>query len=236
MTKKKKAALAVSAILIIAVLSLWLFGIPYMNRHMKTVEFSYSEKAPKETIGWNGKKPLVVYFTRVGNTDFEPDVDAVSGASLMIVDGELTGSNRFLADMVTDMIGCESAAITLTGGHYPSSYDDTIDAAGEELRARARPAIEPIDVSPYDQIILIYPLWWNSIPMPVATFLEQNDFGGKTIYLFATQGSSGFGRTVSEIEELAPGAKIVRGTSIYCEDIPDAQQELTELIRSWSRQ
>ncbi|HAQ52614.1 MAG TPA: hypothetical protein DCR12_07625, partial [Lachnospiraceae bacterium] len=147
-------------------------------------------------------------------------------------DGKLTGSDELIADMVVDILDCESKAITLTGKKYPSSYNDTVSVAGDELREQARPQIEPIDVSNYDSIILIYPLWWSSIPMPVATFLEQNDFNGKTIYLIATQGSSGYGSTVSDIESLAKGAKVVRGTSIYCEDIPNARKTLYELITS----
>ena len=144
------------------------------------------------------------------------------------------GSNQLLAEMVCDILDCESAAITLTGERYPSSYSSTVVVAGDELRENARPAILPIDVSAYDSVILIYPLWWGSIPMPVATFLEQNDFSGKTVYLIATQGSSGYGKTVSEIEELCPGAKVVKGTSIYCEDITDARGELLSLIREWN--
>ena len=70
--------------------------------------------------------------------------------------------------------------------------------------------------------------------MPVATFLEDNDFDGKTIYLIITQGSSGYGNTISEIEELCPNAKVVPGASIYCEDIPDAGNQLVNLISSWN--
>lgn len=231
---KKRMAWVLSIIACIASLSLGLFVVPYMNRHLKTVDISYSDKAPKETVEWVGSKPLIVYFTRVGNTDFESDVDAVSGASLMITDGSLTGSDEFVARIAGDIIGSEPVAITLTGKHYPSSYNDTISVAGDELRKNARPDIEPIDVSGYDSVILIYPLWWNSIPMPVATFLEQNDFTDKTIYLIATQGSSGYGSTISEIESLAPGAKVIPGTSIYCEDIPDAQEVLLDLIKIWN--
>lgn len=126
-------------------------------------------------VEWQGDKTLVVYFTRMGNSNFEPDVDAVSGASLLMSDGEMMGNNQLLARMVCDITDFESEAITLTGEKYPSSYSDTIAVASDELRAQARPAIEPIDVSNYDSIILIYPLWWGSIPMPVATFLEDNE-------------------------------------------------------------
>ncbi len=232
--KKKRAAIILTVLASVTSVSIGLFAVPYMNRHLKKVDVELSSAVHGDTVNWNGEKPLVVYFTRVGNTDFDPDVDAVSGASLLISDGQLMGSNRLLADMVGDILDCEPVAITLTGEKYPSSYNATISVAGEELRAQARPGIEPIDVSGYDSVILIYPLWWGSIPMPVASFLEQNDFSGKTIYLIISQGSSGYGSTISEIEALCPGATIVPGTSIYCEDVPDAREELLRTIRDWN--
>ncbi len=231
--KKKGRARLIVILACIASLALGLWAVPYMNRHLLKVEISAGDTVAGEKAEWKGDKPLVVYFTRMGNTDFEADVDAVSGASLLIEDGEMKGSNQLLAEMVCDILDCPAEAVTLSGKHYPSSYNDTIAVAGDELRAKARPAIESIDVSGYDSIILIYPLWWGSIPMPVATFLEQSDLRGKTLYLIISQGSAGFGSTVSEIEELSPGAKVVKGTSIYCEDIPNAREELLELIRSW---
>ncbi len=231
--ENKKTAVTLVILACILSAAFGLFLVPYMNRHLRKVEISYDEKVKGEQVEWNGKKPLVVYFTRMGNTDFDPDVDAVSGASLLIADGEMMGSNRLLADMVCDILDCDSAAITLTGKRYPSSYNETVAVAGEELMSRARPGVEPVDVEEYDSVILIYPLWWGSVPMPVASFLEQNDFGGRKIYLIATQGSSGYGNTVSEIEALCPGATVIPGASIYCEDITDAREELLKVIRQW---
>ena len=232
--KRKKLAVVGIVIASIIAFVLGIFGVPFLNRQKRSVEISYAEKQPEAIVEWQGNKPLVVYFTRMGNSNFEPDVDAVSGASLLISDGEMMGNNQLLAKMICDITGFESEAITLTGEKYPSSYSDTIVVAGDELKEQARPGVEPIDVSEYDSIILVYPLWWGSIPMPVATFLEDNDFDGKTIYLIITQGSSGYGNTISEIEELCPNAKVVPGASIYCEDIPDAGNQLVNLISSWN--
>lgn len=232
--KRKRRACILVALACIAAVSIGLFAVPYMNRHFRAVDISLQEKVSGEKISWKGDKPLVVYFTRLGNTDFEPDVDAVSGASLLKSDGELMGSNTLVADMICDITGCEAVPITLTGKRYPSAYSATVSVAGEELKANARPAIEPIDVTGYDKVILIYPLWWGSIPMPVATFLEQNDFHDKTVYLIATQGSSGYGSTVSEIEELCPGGNVIPGISLYCEDIPNARETLYALLSQWN--
>ena len=229
--KKKRAVIVLTAAVILSA-AFGLALVPYMDRHYKKVEADYSRAVSGEQLAWAGKKPLSVYFTRVGNTDFAPDVDAVSGASLLLADGRLMGSNRLLADMVQDAIGCDTRAIVLTGERYPSSYGDTVAAAQRELRNGSRPAIEPVDVSEYDEIILIYPLWWGTIPMPVAAFLESGDFTGKTIYLIASQGSSGFAASTEAVKAICPGATVREGISVYCDDIPEARARIGRYLQS----
>ena len=230
-TKKKKRP--VLLIILVSILSLCfgLFAVPYMNRHFKKVEIVYAESVYGEKVDWKGKKPLVVYFTRLGNTDFDEDIDAVSGASLLRADGELMGSCQLIADMIQDIIDCDKKAITLTGEKYPSSYGKTVSVAGDELKENARPAIEPIDVSNCDSIILVYPLWWGTVPPAVSTFLESADFSGKTVYLVATQGSSGFSSSTKDIKESAKGADVREVISIYCEDIPQARSRLVQKLK-----
>ena len=51
----------------------------------------------------------------------------------------------------------------------------------------------------YDTIILGYPNWWASIPMPIASFLEEYDFSGKTILPFCSHGGGGLGQSQTAI-------------------------------------
>lgn len=229
--KSKKKAVVIITLLAIAGLAIGLALVPYLNRHLRKVEVVFEEKVRGEKVEMTGETPLVVYFTRVGNTDFEPDVDAVSGASLMRADGVLMGNTQLMALMIQDATGSEIVPITLTGEKYPSSYMDTVSVGGKEIREDARPAIEDIDISGHNKIILIYPIWWGTVPMPVATFLEANDFTGKTIYLLATQGSYGFASSTSDIRKMAKGANVVEGLSIYCDDIPNVRAELAEWLK-----
>lgn len=229
-TKKKRMAVLI-ALACAASLASVLALVPYLDRHFKVVSIRNDEAVSGEKIDWNREKPLVVYFTRVGNTNFEPDVDAVSGASLLLADGELKGNTQLLAEMTEDAAGFEVRAITLTGERYPSGYNATVSVAGRELHDKARPAIEQIDISCYEEVILIYPLWWGTVPMPVATFLEENDFTGKKLYLIATQGSSGYGSSAEDISAMAKGAEVHRVMSIYCDDIPDARERITDWLR-----
>ncbi|MDO4864867.1 MAG: flavodoxin, partial [Ruminococcus sp.] len=230
-TKKKKIVSALVAVGCIGSIAIGLALVPYLNRHFKTVRINYAEKVQGEKVEWKGSKPLVVYFTRLGNTDFDDDVDAVSGASLLLADGELMGSDQLIADMINDAIDCDVKAITLTGDKYPSSYSSTVSVAGDELKNDARPSIEQIDISGYDSIILVYPLWWGTVPMPVATFLESCNLNGKNLYLIATQGSSGYGESLDAVEDMAEGANIHAVMSIYCEDIPDARERIGDWLK-----
>lgn len=230
--KNKKLAIAVIALFCAAALGIGFGLVPYLNRHYRSVEVSAEGRVPDTRLTWNDGEPLVVYFTRVGNTDFEPDIDAVSGASLLRCEGELMGNTQFMAEQLSRMLDCRAEAITLVSGAYPSSYAETCTVGGKEIREQARPGILPIDVSRYDDILLVYPIWWGTIPAPVATFLESGSFAGKTIHLVATQGSSGFVSSTKDIRALVPEAEVTEGISVYCDDIPGSAALLAQWLVS----
>ena len=77
----------------------------------------------------------------------------------------------------------------------------------------SRPAIaEKLDnMADYEVVYLGFPIWWYVAPTIINTFLESYDFSGKTIVLFATSGSSGFGKTAEALQPSAPKAKIIVG-------------------------
>lgn len=230
--KNKRKAIAGIVVISAAALGIGFGLVPYMNRHMRVVEIDYQKTVSGETLEWKIGRPLVVYFTRVGNTDFSPDVDAVSGASLLLADGELMGNAQLMAQMLHNILECDITAITRTDERYPSSYAETCTVGGREMKAQARPEIEPIDISEYSNIILVYPIWWGTIPMPVATFLESESFAGKTIHLVATQGSSGFGSSSKDIRALVSDATVSEAISIYCDDIPQARSMLIQWLQN----
>lgn len=67
--------------------------------------------------------------------------------------------------------------------------------------------------------------------MPLYTFLEEYDFGGKTIIPFTTHGGSGFSRTIQTIAELQPDAEVVfDGLSIPRDSVSGAEDEVINWI------
>ena len=47
----------------------------------------------------------------------------------------------------------------------------------------------------YDTVLIGYPIWWGIAAWPVNTFVENNDFTGKTVIPFCTSASSGLGNS-----------------------------------------
>ena len=68
------------------------------------------------------------------------------------------------------------------------------------------PLAENIDVAPYDNIFIGFPIWWYVEPRIVDTFLESRSFAGKALFPFATSGGSGIGRACERMKEICPDA------------------------------
>ena len=71
---------------------------------------------------------------------------------------------------------------------YSSDYNEcAYHEAKDEIDNHIHPAIKKLDIrlEEYDTILLFYPIWWYTFPMPVATLIEQlKGYQGKVI-LFA---------------------------------------------------
>ena len=78
----------------------------------------------------------------------------------------------------------------------------------------SRPALadSTAKIAEYDTIFLGFPIWWYVAPTIINSFLEQYDFSGKKIILFATSGGSGFGKAVEGLKpSVGADATIIEG-------------------------
>lgn len=190
-----------------------------------------SSQAPDETPTESGGKILVVYFSRADNIVFDPDVDAVTSASINL-DGEtVSGNAKLLADMAQAATGGEIFSIQ-TVEKYPSAYRATTDQANTEQADNARPelATHVEDMDAVDTVVLIYPNWWGGLPMPVYTFLEEYDFTGKTILPLCTHEGSGLSRTESALADACPGATVLKGLAVRGGSATSASADVEEWI------
>lgn len=170
---------------------------------------------------------LIAYFS-VPETD---GVDAVAGASRVVVDGDVLGNTQYIAQLIQQQTGGDLFRIE-TVQKYPGSHDPLLEFAYNERAEGARPelAAQMENLDSYDIIFLGYPNWNADLPMPLYTLLEQTDLSGKTIVPFTTHGGGGFSRTIQTIQELQPNATVVSdGLSISRNSVAQAESD----VASW---
>ena len=90
-----------------------------------------------------------------------------------------------------------------------------------------------MDLSGYDTVAIGSPTWWYTIAPPMSTFLEANDFAGKTVVPFATNGGWP-GHALEDIEKACKGADFAPGLAVQFDStggskLVSSQDE----IRSW---
>ena len=60
----------------------------------------------------------------------------------------------------------------------------------------------------YDTIYLGFPIWYYGAPNVINSFCKGYNWSGKKVYIFATSGGSGIGKTAEKLESYLKGAEI----------------------------
>ncbi len=161
-------------------------------------------------------RTLIVFFSRRGNN---------------YVDGRIVnlevGNTEVAAGMVEKLTGGELYQI-IPVRTYSDDYTACTKEVKEELRVHARPELRslPDSIEAYDHIILCYPNWWGTMPMPVWTFLEKFSFSGKAIYPLCTHEGSGLGHSVSDIKKACHDAIVKEGLAIVGGSVKSAENDI----------
>ena len=208
------------------------FGMPYLDRWYHQVNVDRKAVIAGDKVPMS-ERVLTVYFSRVGNTNFPSDVDAVSGASIMKDGHEIIGNTEMIAYMVQDAAGGDIFALQ----SYPADYGETTKEGKLELESGKAPNLKgPLpQMENYDVIFLVYPLWWNTLPMPVEGFLKQYDLTGKTLIPIVTHGGSGIGESLKALHKATQAKFPESYLDIYSSDIPAARQKITDYLNDISK-
>ena len=200
------------------------------GNYNKYTDYEPSAAQPTDLIKGTDPSILVAYFSRSGNTDISGDVDAVSSASLTVnSDGTTTGNTQLIAQWIAEQTGGDLFLIQ-TEYTYPLDYDRTVAVGEGQDDDNYFPVIISHlgDISGYDYIFLVYPVWHYSMSIPTRSFLQDYDFAGKTIFAYDVNAGSGFADTLQVIEEFQPGATVVEGLAINQNDVPGSESEVRE--------
>lgn len=156
--------------------------------------------------------------------------ESASESSVLIAYFSWGGNTRGIAEEIQRQTGFNLFEIQCETP-YSDDYETVLDQAQEDQNIQARPALAAHveHMERYDTVILGYPNWWASIPMPVASFLEEYDFAGKTILPFCSHGGGRFGQSLTAIAKLAPEATLLDGLAVSY----SGGSALSENVRAW---
>ncbi len=151
-----------------------------------------------------------------GSVTAQEGIPAAPGGRVLIAFFSWGGNTRGVAEEIQRQTGADLFEIRPVEP-YSSDYNTVLMEAQHDQHIQARPELaERVeDMDAYDTILLGYPNWWASIPMPIASFLEAYDFSGKQIIPFCSHGGGRFGQSLTAIAKLAPDADMGEGLSIH---------------------
>ena len=166
---------------------------------------------PEDSQSGESGGVLVVYYSATGNTE------AVAGYI-----AEATGGDLFElepAEPYTD------ADLNWTD----ENSRVTLEHEDESLRDVELVANTVDNWDSYDTVLLGYPIWWGIAAWPVDTFVEANDFTGKTVIPFCTSSSSGLGQSGELLAEMAGTGDWLEGQRFRSSA---SQEDVTEWVDS----
>ena len=154
---------------------------------------------------------LVVYYSATGNTE------AVAGYI-----AEATGGDLFELEPAEPY---NDADLNWTD----ENSRVTLEHEDESLRDVELVADTVDNWDSYDTVFIGYPIWWGIAAWPVDTFVEANDFTGKTVIPFCTSSSSGLGQSGELLAEMAGTGDWLEGQRFRSSA---SQEDVTEWVAS----
>lgn len=152
-----------------------------------------------------GSRTLVAYFTRSGNT-------------------------RVIASQLHRELKADLFEI-LPATPYPEDYEQTVEQARQERDAGVRPALKATvpNLSAYDTVFLCFPIWGETAPPIIRSFLAAHDLSGKTIRPVITHGGYGLGDSLAVLKRHAPNADLTPAFSMEA----DQERRTMTQVRDW---
>ena len=135
-----------------------------------------------DSLGRSGPRVLVAYLSRSGNT-------------------------RVLAGVIHRAEPSDLYEIC-AARDYPDDYFETVELARQQRDNGDLPALRDglPNMAQYDKLYLGFPVWGETLPAPVRSFLAQLNLKGKTVVPFITHGGYGVGKSAADLASRASGA------------------------------
>ena len=134
----------------------------------------------------------------------------VSNGNILVVYFSAQGHTESVAEQIAANLNADLFEIVPVSEYTSDDLDWTDDNSrvsreheDESLRNIELETTSVSNWDTYDTVLIGYPIWWGIAAWPVNSFVEANDFTGKTVIPFCTSSSSGLGESGELLAELA---------------------------------
>ena len=132
-----------------------------------------------------------------GEEGQETEASGTADGNVLVVYYSATGNTQNVANIIADITGGDLFELEPVEPYTDEdlNYSDENSRVSREHEDESLRNVELTSTTvdnwdSYDTVFIGYPIWWGEAAWPVDSFVENNDFTGKTVIPFATSASS----------------------------------------------
>ncbi len=147
---------------------------------------------------------LIIYFSRADENYAVGYIDK--------------GNTEIAAEFVQELTGADMFKVE-PSVPYAADYSTCIEEAKQRI-GNAPIKEKPSDISAYDTVFIMSPVYWETYAPEVETALAGLDLSGKTVRVISTHEGSGLGNMVDDVRRICKGANVdskglaIKGSSV----------------------
>ena len=160
-------------------------------------------------------KSLIIYFSRADENYSVGRIDK--------------GNTEIVAEFVQELTGADMFKVE-PAVPYAADYNTCIQEAKQ--RVGNAPIKEKLtDISAYDTVFVMSPIYWGTYAPEMETALTGLDFSGKTVRIICTHEGSGLSGMPRDVKRMCAGADVdISGLAIVGSQAKNSKQKVSDWL------
>ena len=160
-------------------------------------------------------KSLIIYFSRADENYAVGYIDK--------------GNTEYVAEFVQELTGADMFKVE-PAVPYAADYRTCIEEAKQRI-GNAPIKDKLTDISAYDTVFIMSPIYWGTYAPELETALENLDFSGKKVRIICTHEGSGLSGMPSDVKRMCKGADVdTKGLAIKGSQAKNSKKTVEEWL------
>lgn len=166
--------------------------------------------------------PLLVYYSRAGIVFQNRPPQKI-------------GNTKIIINYIKEIINVDELEL-IPKDKYPEDYNENANRAKKEFEKKELVPLENKelpDISKYNTIIIGFPIWMDTFPMVINTFLNNyptSVWKQKRIFVVTTHEGSKYGKSISDIKDICKDATVEPGITFNGYKVSSAKDKIKKWI------